>query len=191
MFSVMFHVKHKLLFFVNFIENPLIINNKRLLHCNCRPKIGKISNAATGLRHHKGCHCKRSGCLKNYCECFEAKIPCTDMCKCVDCKNSDEHTAAIRTPIGGAPVSAIKRAAAEGGEIRSKPIEDEDEPPPKQPYNFMTAEVVDATVQCMMAQADECQQNGVSFRNAERLILEEFGRCLGEIIEFSQNQESE
>ena len=34
-----------------------------------------------------GCHCKRSGCLKNYCECYEAKIPCSVLCKCVECKN--------------------------------------------------------------------------------------------------------
>ena len=33
-----------------------------------------------------------SGCLKNYCECFEAKIICTDICKCVGCKNIDEVT---------------------------------------------------------------------------------------------------
>ena len=32
------------------------------------------------------------GCLKNYCECFEAKIICTDICKCVGCKNIDQRT---------------------------------------------------------------------------------------------------
>ncbi|GBP68549.1 Protein lin-54 [Eumeta japonica] len=40
-----------------------------------RPKIGKAKNAAgpdTVRRHNKGCNCKRSGCLKNYCECYEA-----------------------------------------------------------------------------------------------------------------------
>jgi len=57
--------------------------------------------------------------------------------------------------------------------------------PSKQPYNLMTSEVIDATVQCMLAQAEECQQNGTYGFAAEKIILEEFGKCLIEIIDFS------
>ncbi|CAD5112235.1 DgyrCDS1464 [Dimorphilus gyrociliatus] len=37
--------------------------------------------------HYKGCNCKRSGCSKKYCECYEASIACTSLCKCLDCCN--------------------------------------------------------------------------------------------------------
>lgn len=51
-----------------------------------RPKVGQ-KRAGDERRHIKGCNCKRSGCLKNYCECYEAKIPCSGLCRCVGCKN--------------------------------------------------------------------------------------------------------
>jgi hypothetical protein len=34
-----------------------------------------------------GCHCKKSNCLKKYCECFTAIIPCTSKCQCLECQN--------------------------------------------------------------------------------------------------------
>lgn len=57
---------------------------------------------------------------------------------------------------------------------------------PKRPScNFMTSDVIEATIQCVIAQAEECQKNKVDSMTAERMILEEFGRCLVEINEFS------
>lgn len=56
----------------------------------------------------------------------------------------------------------------------------------KMPGNFLTPDVIDATIQCVFAQANECQSNNLDKKESERLVLEEFGRCLVEIIEFSR-----
>jgi hypothetical protein len=40
--------------------------------------------------HLNGCHCRKSSCLKKYCECFTGHVPCTARCRCVDCKNVSE-----------------------------------------------------------------------------------------------------
>ena len=35
------------------------------------------------------CNCKKSNCLKNYCECFHLGLKCSKNCRCFDCRNKN------------------------------------------------------------------------------------------------------
>ena len=46
---------------------------------------GGTGTGGTSIAHAAGCGCKRTRCLKKYCECFCAGTWCGDKCKCENC----------------------------------------------------------------------------------------------------------
>ena len=50
------------------------------------------------------------------------------------------------------------------------------------PLSCITPDVVEATCGCLLAQAEEAEREGHTRPHAERMILEEFGQCLTQIV---------
>ncbi|CAN8270444.1 unnamed protein product [Cochlearia groenlandica] len=46
------------------------------------------SKTPASARHKRGCNCKKSNCLKKYCECYQSGVGCSINCRCEGCKNA-------------------------------------------------------------------------------------------------------
>ncbi|CAL9225383.1 unnamed protein product [Arabidopsis halleri] len=70
-------------------RNPLAFAPKVIRNSESVLETGDdASKTPASARHKRGCNCKKSNCLKKYCECYQGGVGCSINCRCEGCKNA-------------------------------------------------------------------------------------------------------
>ncbi|KAF8037939.1 hypothetical protein BT93_B0704 [Corymbia citriodora subsp. variegata] len=82
-------------------RNPLAFAPKVIRSSESASEFGDDSSKTpASARHKRGCNCKKSSCLKKYCECYQGGVGCSINCRCEGCKNAfgTKDGSALRGP---------------------------------------------------------------------------------------------
>jgi hypothetical protein len=79
-------------FETKFDQNPSSLTT---LGLNSAGLPGSLSSAtSSNIAHKLGCKCRKSRCLKKYCECYHRSAKCSVNCRCIDCHNGGTNNSA-------------------------------------------------------------------------------------------------
>jgi len=74
------------------------------------PPVPLLRNRASARR----CKCRKSKCLKLYCDCFSAGVFCAFGCSCVGCMNSEHFRDEVEAAQNGAKRSSLVVSVCDG-----------------------------------------------------------------------------
>lgn len=66
----------------------------------------------TVAAHKNGCRCRKSMCLKKYCECFQGGVHCSGICTCLVCYNREGPPAMINARASTLPAGVTAHQGA-------------------------------------------------------------------------------
>ncbi|CAF4687525.1 unnamed protein product [Rotaria socialis] len=145
-----------------------------------KSKMYKFANTITPQpdRPLKGCNCKKSSCHKRYCECYESRVPCTSLCKCIGCKNTEQsvHPLNVGFYRSGQPKTTTQTPLDQIPRTG----------PPTEttiPNNVFNMEVTEALATCLLVTGQQCEINQMNELDSNLAILKEFQRCMHQIVQ--------
>ena len=77
-----------------------------------------VQSSSSIKKKKGGCTCKKTKCLKMYCECFSSGRQCTDNCNCQGCSNCQEHLDSILKAQKMAKVKEQSKSSRKGCNCR-------------------------------------------------------------------------
>lgn len=111
-------------------------------------------------------------------------------CLTLDCQNVNDKTAPLLDAVKSESEQLYSEPMVEESYIIENeiPISCYTMAPKKKRLNILTRDIIESTIECVLSQAEECRKNNVTATIAEHMVIEEFGRCLDEILRLTNMQ---